>query len=91
VLLAASLTMRPGEYSLTSRRSVRMAKSARRAQCSLRSVADRAIHGNQAASVLLNGWQLGLLNSCPLLLIIRLTHSALGSELATDGVPVVTF
>jgi len=94
VLLAASLTARPGEYSLTVS-AISEDGDARATPLSvvldpLQPVPSTA---TQPPVVLLNGWQIGITNGgCPISSSSADTFGSLESDLrSTDGVPVVYF
>ncbi len=87
VLLAASLTMRPGEYSLTVS-AISEAGEVRATPLSvvldpLQTVPSTA---TQPPVVLLNGWQVCLLDEG-----LQGTFGSLGDQLLNDGVPVYFF
>jgi len=92
VLIAASLLTPPGEYALTVS-AVNEAGEERSTPLSVTLTPPKTVPSNATRPpvVLLNGWRIGFLSSCPISIDSGGTFGSLESDLANDGVPVVYF
>ena len=91
-MLAASLHAKPGEYSVTL--SATSATGEQRQAAMDVVVSPRASVPSSATRppvVLLNGWETGYVNSCPVSSDSTETFGNLAQYLTADGVPVVYF
>ena len=92
VMIAASSRTRPGEYAVTL--SATSASGEQREATMDVVVSPRASVPSTAARppvVLLNGWETGYVNSCPISSDSTETFGNLAQYLESDGVPVVYF
>jgi uncharacterized protein (TIGR03437 family) len=90
ILLAASLRAKPGEYTVTlSAKSE--AGEERQAALTMVVQPRQAVPSGSARPpvVLLNGWEVGFTNSCPISGSSTDTFGNLASYLVSDGVPIV--
>jgi uncharacterized protein (TIGR03437 family) len=90
ILLAASLRAKPGEYTVTlSAKSE--AGEERQAALTMVVQPRQAVPSGSARPpvVLLNGWEVGFTNSCPISGSAADTFGNLASYLVSDGVPIV--
>lgn len=92
VLLAASLTTPPGNYTLTiSATSKDGEERAATLEVILNPPQPVPSTATRPPVVLLNGWQISFTNSCPISSGSSDTFGSLASQLQSDGVPVVYF
>jgi uncharacterized protein (TIGR03437 family) len=92
VMLAASLRTKPGEYSVTL--SATSATGEPRQATMDIVVSPRTTvpsNATRAPVVLLNGWETGYVNSCPISSDSTDTFGNLAQYLVSDGVPIVYF
>jgi uncharacterized protein (TIGR03437 family) len=90
ILLAASLRAKPGEYAVTL--SAKSAAGEERQAALVMVVQPRQAVPTGSARppvVLLNGWEIGFTNSCPISSSSSDTFGNLASYLVSDGVPIV--
>jgi uncharacterized protein (TIGR03437 family) len=90
ILLGASLRMKPGEY--TVKLSAANAAGEERQAALAVLVRPRVtvpVSAKRPPVVLLNGWQTGFTNSCPIAAGASDTFGTLAQSLVADGVPVV--
>jgi uncharacterized protein (TIGR03437 family) len=90
ILLAASLRAKPGEYTVTlSAKSE--AGEERQAALTMVVKPRQAVPSGSTRPpvVLLNGWEIGFTNSCPISSSSADTFGNLASYLVSDGVPIV--
>ncbi len=90
ILLAASLRTKPGEYAVTISATSATGEE-RRAAVSLVVQPRQTVPSGftRPPVVLLNGWELGFTNSCPIATSSSDTFGNLASYLVSDGVPIV--
>src|SRR5450432_3505425 len=90
IMLGASLRMNPGEY--TVRLSAANAAGEERQTTLAVTVKPRVtvpIGATRPPVVLLNGWETGFVNACPIAASVSDTFGSLAQFLVADGVPVV--
>jgi uncharacterized protein (TIGR03437 family) len=90
ILLAASLRAKPGEYSVTLSAKSEAGEERQTALTMVVQPRQAVPSGStRPPVVLLNGWEVGFTNSCPISNSSTDTFGNLASYLVSDGVPIV--